>query len=248
MITDADGHLRARARPCHQMLLRLAGRAPDDLLAQARSWLAHADCGSLARALVFWVLSEDIRLHRDDASLLIGLLADQEDYGSSALSLIRLDDSERFPFYRFSATIPPELTRTGEDPDSGSAAAHRSQDQVPGAVEQAAVEALRAEPGAVAVWRAWRFPGNGAAWPRPKRVFVVEVSADADETAVAARAQQHLAAAGEASPQVEAYQTGYPVPMYQEFARADGQLLWAAAGATGPPPGQRRAADCLGAA
>ena len=67
---------------------------------------------------------------------------------------------------------------------------------------------------------------------------MVEVAGTADEPGVAARMQEHLAAEGEADPQVEVYQSGVELPIYQEFARSYGELLWAAE----PDPGVQVAA------
>ncbi len=90
-------------------------------------------------------------------------------------------------------------------------------------------EALAAEPDAIGCWRAWRVPGDGAPLPPAKRVFVVEVGADADLAGITARLQRHLAAAGEASPQVEVYSLDIDLPAYQRLARGCGELVWAAA-------------------
>ena len=87
-------------------------------------------------------------------------------------------------------------------------------------------------------WRAWRFPGDGAPWPPPRRVYIVEVAFDADLAGTTAETQRRLAAAGEVCPQVEVYPTGLDegeLPSYQRLARGNGALLWA----RDPDPGIR---------
>jgi hypothetical protein len=207
-----------RARGCHQMLLRLAGKAPDDLLTLSRDWLAHGDLDYLAQSVTFWAVSQDATLQGDDVILLSQLLTDA-DADPDVLTQVRIEDSDPFPYYGFAPEIPPELGGGIEEAPGPGAMTEMS--------EQAAMTAVAAEPGAVGMWRAWRFPSDGAPWPSPKRVFVVEVGAVIDESAVAARLQQGRAAGGEASPQVEVYQTGDQLPAYQEFARSYGELLWA---------------------
>ena len=216
-LTTADEDLADdRAQACHRMLLRLAGRAPDDLLTRSRDWLARGEFDDLARSVAFWVVSQNAVLTEADAAVLYGLLA-EAGADPSGLTQITLDDFDPFPYYVFASEIPPGLPGAEKTPGPGSGPA----------VEQAAVEAVAAEPGAIGLWRAWRFPSDGAPWPPPKRVFVVEVQA-VDEPGVAASLQDWLAAAGEPDPQVEVYQTGWQLPVYQEFARAYGELLWAA--------------------
>jgi hypothetical protein len=211
-----------RATACHQMLLRLAGRTPDGLLTQSRDWLARGQFGELARSVAFWAVSQDIVLTEADAELLSGLLG-EAGADPSVLSALTLEDLDPFPYYAFAPQIPPDLV--GE---AGGTPAEQDP-----AADEAVARAVAAEPGVIGAWRAWRFPADGAPWPRPRRVFVVEVAAAVDEPGAAARLQGLLAAAGEADPQVEVYQSGSALPVYQEFARSYGELLWAAA----PDPG-----------
>jgi hypothetical protein len=211
-----------RVSGCHRMLLRLAGRLPDALLTQCRSWLAVGELSDLAHSVAFWAVSHDATLTEADAALLSSLLT-EANVDPSGLTQLNRDDFDPFPYYAFATEIPLEL-------EGGGAAADP-------AADQAAVRVLAAEPGAIGLWRAWRFPADGAPWPPPRRVFVAEVAA-ADAAGVAARLQDRVAAAGEADPQVEVYESGFEIPVYQEFARTYGELLWAAA----PDPGIQLAA------
>jgi hypothetical protein len=218
------------AGACHQMLLRLAGRAPDDLLARCRGWLARGELEALARGVTFWAVAQDVSLTEADVLLLSSLLA-EADADFSGLTQLRLSEFEPLPYYGFAPEIPAGLVG-GAGGTSGSVAKARAK------VEAAALKAVAAEPGAIGLWGAWRFPSDGAPWPPPKCVFVIEVSADVDEPGVVGRVQERLAAAGEADPQIEVYRVGCQLPTYQEFARTYGALLWAAE----PDPGLRVAA------
>jgi hypothetical protein len=218
-----------RPRACHEMLLRVAGRAPDGLLTRSRDWLAHGELGHLARAVAYWAVSQDVTLAETDAALLAALLT-EADQDASAISQLTLEDFDPYPFYGFGPQIPPELGGGAEGTPDPAAQPGTPADQV-------AVEAVTAEPGVIGLWRAWRFPADGAPWPPPKRVFVVE-GADIDEPGLAARMAERLTAAGEADPQVEVFRSGFQLPVYQELARSYGELLCAAA----PDPGVQLAA------
>jgi hypothetical protein len=172
------------------------------------------------RGVTFWAVAQDAALAESDVALLSALLA-QVGADAAEVVQIRLSDSDPFPYYVFAPTNPAEAGGSVKDAPGAGA-------KVRAKVEQAALKAVAAERGATGLWGAWRMPSDGAPWPPPRRVFVVEVSAGVDEPGVAARIQKRLAAAGEASPQVEVYQTGDELPVYQAFARSGGELLWAA--------------------
>ncbi len=95
-------------------------------------------------------------------------------------------------------------------------------------VDRALIKAITAEDGVIGVWRAWRFPSDGAPWPPPKRVYTIEVGPDVDQVALTAGLQAKLITVGEAHPQVEVYPVGADLPVYQRLARAYGELVWAA--------------------
>ena len=210
---------RDRGYRCHHMLLRLAGRAPDGLLTQARDWLARGQFGHLARSVTFWAVSQDAVLAEADAALLSRLLTEAA-ADPSEIARLTLDDLDRLPCYAFAWRKPADPAATAAGPSPGA----RS--------DEAAVRAAAAESAAVGVWRAWRYPAGGAPWPPPRRVFVVETGAPGEPDLVA-RMQLRLAAAGEVDPQVEVYRSGAELPIYQELARSHGELLWAAAPDTG---------------
>jgi hypothetical protein len=205
-----------RAAACHEMLLRLAGRVPDNLMTQARAWLAHGELSAVAHSLASVIVSQYVVLAEPDTALLSALLS-EANIDTGGLAQLTLGDFDPFPSCIFAAEAPREMQPDGTAHAAGAET-----------VDQAAVEAVAAEPSARGVWRAWRFPSSGAPWPLPRRVFVVEVGV-LDDLGAAARIQERLAAAGEVDPQVEIYQSGHQIPAYQQFARSGGELLWAAA-------------------
>jgi hypothetical protein len=215
-MTEQDDVMPDPATACHEMLLRLAGRVPDNLMTQSRAWLAHGEYTALAHSLASVIISQYVVLAEPDTALLSALLS-EAGIDLAGLAQLTLGDFDPFPSYAFAAEAPLEL------PPGGTAHARGAE-----TADQAAVEAVAAEPSARGLWRAWRIPSSGAPWPPPRRVFVVELRVLDDLTA-AVRIQERLAAAGEVDPQVEIYQSGRLIPAYQQFARSSGELLWAAA-------------------
>ncbi len=221
---DEEGE---RTSDCHEMLLRLAGRLPDDLMTRCREQLAQEAFEDMARAVVFCVLSQDLPLASYDVAVLTALLA--ETGGDvSALDDVEIDDSD------------PVIWYFTDDP-AGAVDAEAGQGEVQdasttsGELEQAMAGGLADEPDAIGCWRAWRLPSDDTPSAPAKPVFTVEVSADADLPGITARAQLWLAAAGEPSPQVEVYPWDAELPVYQRLARGCGELIWAAA----PDPGMQ---------
>jgi hypothetical protein len=213
---DAD----ARTDACHQMLLGLAGRLPDDLITQCRVQLAEGAVGEMATAIAFCVLSQNIPLASTDAAVLTALLAEAgaED---STLAEVDIDDTGEVAWYF--TDVPPEVADTGQG---------GLQDVTPAAAgepEQAVAEALAVEPGAVGCWLAWRLPQDGTSPESARPVFVIEVSTDTDLVGLTAWVQRRLTVAGADSPQVEVYHRDIELPLYQRLARGYGELVWAAA-------------------
>ncbi len=224
-MTVPDDAQDERSYAFHTLLLRLAGKAPDDLLARARVWLADGREGEAARAVTFAVHAQNIPLVDTDIALLGEVLhADNAD--SSVLSQVLLTEFDPAPPYRFGATPP------------GVAEPARPDDAPLDEIDRQAVAAAMAETGLYGMWRAWRYPVEPSPWPPPRRIYLVETDDDADVVELAARLQQRLAAAGETDPQVEVYPVGAELPPYQRMARAYAALIWAST----PAPEIRMAA------
>lgn len=223
----------SRLEACHWMMLRLAGFVPDELVTQCREWLGQGRALDVGRAITFAVLSAHLRLHEDDVDLLAELLA-ADGADTSALSMVKVVDTDPLPMYGFAPT------RARVDLEIGVAADSKPGEMLTQAepeddLDRAALAAAKAVGVTRGVWRAWRYPGDGAPWPRPRRVWVLETNRGADLVGVAATVQHAVMAAGEASAQVEVYPVCGELPSYQRLARAYGALLWACA----PDPGVR---------
>lgn len=192
----------------HRTLLRLAGWLPDDLLADARARLADDRFAEIARMLAFAGQRTVLPLTPADLELLAGLLVEQGE-PPDVLDRLELIVPETPPTWQFVET-PPE---TGGDRDGDGSAA--------------VVAAVADEPAARGLWLAWRLPGNGAPYPPPSAVHVVEAD-DGDLAALTGRLQRRLAA-GAGVPLVEVVAVGEEPPAYQATARECGTLLWARA-------------------
>jgi hypothetical protein len=217
----------------HALLLRLAGRIPDELLTRCRDWAADGRRADLAFALTFTLLSRAIRMGAEDVELLGDLLSDA-DTDQSILSDIELTDNEPMNFYQF---LPiPDIPQARADDLLAQAilAAETAEDPA----DLAAIDAVAGEAGVRGLWRAWRHPALSSPWPPPRRVYVVEADHEIDFLGLTAGVQQRIAAAGEGDPQVEVVPAGVELPPYQSSARAYGSLLWAST-----PEGEFRLAE-----
>ncbi|MBO4209038.1 hypothetical protein [Micromonospora echinofusca] len=217
-----------RAAGIHDMLLRLAGRLPDDLLTGARTLLAEWALDDLARMLVATAAAEQMSLHPRDIELLAGLLSQAGGDTGPATTLTRLEYDPLPPFVfqpvtpeqadairQRGATVPAALDLTTQVPPSVDP------------VDLAAIDTVAAHDGVLGLWRTWRSPADGASWPPPRRIYLVEVVDPADRPQLAHDLQRSLTAAGEMAPQVEVSALGETPPYYQRAARGSGALLWA---------------------
>jgi hypothetical protein len=198
----------------HDMLLRVAGWAPDDVLAEARGHLAEGRLGGVARMLVFAAVRSTLPLEDDDVDTLeVVLNADGADQGI-------IDDLEP------AGSEPPSPWRFGEaspeaaDADDLAFVAALASDDLTAAMAE--------EPSARGLWRAWRTPASGAPYPEACPVYVVESDDPNALPALAGRLRQRLIAVGDRFPQVEVVAVGGDAPVYQRMAMTDGRLLWSA--------------------
>ncbi len=227
---------RDRVMACHWLLLRLAGAVPDDLTSQCRRWVAAGDTSAAGRAIAFAVLSQHIRLSDAEIDLLAELLG-AADLDTSALSMLEVLDSEPMPKYSFApglADVDPGTRLPAADDRPGIPVIEAEPDDD---VDRALLASIESSSAIRAVWRVWRYPGDGAPWPPPKRMYVVEADEGAAHAAVAATLGSVVEEAGDPHPQIEVYPVHGSVPSYQRLARAAGALIWA----RDPDPGLRLA-------
>ena len=182
---------------CHELLLRLAGRVPDEHLWRFRDWLAGGAADVMARALPSLLVRERVGLgetdHRRLADTLLPLGADP--------GVVH-------------AILPSEYvadhhTFTAESPIDGKG---DSEVLVLGAT-------LRGRAGIGEVRSTWRKTGG----TRLKRVVLV--TASADHIALTGEIQRILRALGEHEPCVEVLPHDLDLTPYHHAALADSVLV-----------------------
>ncbi|PYC66798.1 hypothetical protein C7C45_23120 [Micromonospora arborensis] len=215
----------------HQLLLRMAGRLPDELIVETRRWLAEGEFVEIAQAVAFAALAGRIAVTEADAALLTDVLrAAGEDV--EALAALEHSDAASQPLYG-AAPVSPEVLE-----QYGSAVPYSIDLTVPytgpGGMDEvdaaavAAMASLATDAPVRALWRVWRFPSMGIQQPQARRVFLLQAD---DETALpglAVKLQDVLAVAGESHPQVEAFVDPDTMPPYQRTALGFAALLWTA--------------------
>lgn len=227
--TDDDAFLPSLA-DWHVVLLRLAGALPDDLLTEARGWLADGHAVDVAQALAFAATANRIPVLDLEAGMIAAELgAGGQDAGVVA-ELTRLDPEVVLPTpWRFSPVPPKDHDETPALLDLTSEPAGTPNTDP---LDQVAIAATRAETqhGVSGLWRAWRSPADGSPWPPHRRVYVVGTAPDFPDAdalpGVAVRIQDALADAGEDDPQVEVCPGDFEAPDYHNQACGHGALLW----------------------
>ncbi|KFU75209.1 hypothetical protein SAMN04489729_7094 [Amycolatopsis lurida] len=206
----------------HQVLLRLAGWLPDDVLARARSLLAHDRCAEVARLLAFAGRRSVLPLGEDDLDALAELL-ESEGHDPAVLEAIELIPENPPLPWQFS----PDWGETGDDGnDEGADNAML----ISALAEQDFLAELTEKPGVRGVWSTVRRPDGDVPFPKPRVIYVVEIDDEVDDVdepvALAAQLQDTLIAAGERDPQVEIVSMHVVRPRYQRTAQMQGKLLW----------------------
>ncbi len=210
--TTVDDDTSTPNEALHEVLLAVAGRAPDDLLTVCREWVAADRTLDVARAVTFAALTYRVPLMEPHVIVLADVLAS----GGVDPSVLRQADVAT------ADTPPPFLFSTDPEPAlEGDEAEARD-------ARGAAATAAAAEiPHARGLWRAVRVPSDGSPWPLGRDVHVLEVGPEGDRSSAAAALSRALTDAGENLPQVECYATGERGTSYLQLARAGGSLLWA---------------------
>lgn len=185
---------------CHELLLRLAGRLPDDVLWRFRDWAASDAVPVLARALPRALLHDRIALTDLELDLLVDALLP---YGADRAMLSSIKGLDVVP--------DPGYTFTPESPDRVSMG--DSATAVLGAT-------LRGRHGVGEVRSCWR---RGGADEVAKRIMLV--TASTDQVRLAGEVQRVLRALGEHDPCVEVVPIGMDLPPYHRAALAASELV-----------------------
>ncbi|WP_327000705.1 hypothetical protein OHA72_37020 [Dactylosporangium sp. NBC_01737] len=221
----------------HRLLLGLAGRLPDDLISEARTWVAQGRLAEAAQGIAYAAATGGVPVSDAQAALLARTLrAAGED--SDALAQLDRADVELMPPFEMAPANAAVLHEHGDAiPATLDLTGGHDEVAGPDGIDVAAVAAAGREPEIIGLWRAWRFPTGQSRWPAPKRIYLATVrpglATAVDERTGAApvaaltdRLQAALLTAGETSPQVEVSGEGDDLPVYQRMARACAALLW----------------------
>jgi hypothetical protein len=194
---------RTRLPELADLLAACAGHFSDELLTAARFWLAEGRGVDVARAVAFAVVHLHVPVAVQHHRTLVDVLAT----GGVDPVAVRCVEPVNPPL-----TLPFTFVDGGWQGDD--------------ALDAAVVSTISVQAGAHGVWRALRLPIDGAPWPAPKRIYLVQTGEGVDVLALTARVQRALAAAGEPAPQVEVYSVGVRLAAYQLTVRRNGVLLW----------------------
>ncbi|WP_431977488.1 hypothetical protein [Micromonospora haikouensis] len=233
-MSGAGGGSATRTAEWHRMLLALAGRLPDEVVARCRAWLADGRTPQAARAVVLAASAHQVGITGVEAALLAAALADGGEDARTVDGVGRVDRAAA-PAYGMAPTGPDVLAEHGDEiPFRMDLSVRHDVPGGPDAMDGAAVRWCAADGRAHALWRSWRYPAEGTPQGPARRLYLVQAREEAGLAAVAADLQAALAAAGEAHPQVEVFVEGEVLPAYQQRALGFSALLWTAAPARAP--------------
>ncbi|TBL37253.1 hypothetical protein EYA84_11055 [Verrucosispora sp. SN26_14.1] len=219
----------------HHLLLRLDGHFPDDLVSEARTWLAEGLVRDVAEAVVFTALTGDVALTAADVVVLSETLS-SSGADTAALAEVRRTDGPPLPMYALAPADPTALAEQRLpailDLTSGYVGPG-----APDPVDTAIVASMPALTGVEALWRSWRYPTDGTP---PRRVYLVH-RPDGALPSAAARLQAVLREAGESTPLVQVFDDEPTLPAQHRIALDCAALLW-----TSRPPAPVRFAESPG--
>jgi hypothetical protein len=193
----------------HGLLLGLAGRVPDDALAEMRLCLADGEVGELASLLAEEVFAGGLGLTAKDIALARALF----DRTGAAPGL-----ADRAP--RLEA-LPAAPYRFG---DEYGTPAPESRTCRPDDVDALVVAVGERVGGLTGIWRVYRHSDEGPA----RRLYLAEADAGADVLEPVAEIQYALTDASADTPRVEVFTERTPLPPYHEAALDHATLVWTA--------------------
>jgi hypothetical protein len=194
----------------HELLIRLAGRTPDQLLWRFRDWLGEGAMGTLARTLPRSLLKHRIDLDQTEYRLLVaGLIPHGADWHQVS-STLGVDDVTETR-YTFTQSAPEWVNSV----DSVSVLLHAT---LRGRVDVGEVRQS---------WRHLGVVGEGGA----KRVLLV--TATSGQPRLTGELQRVLRVLGDEEPSVEVIPPRFDLPGYHRAALANSELVCVGAAGSG---------------
>jgi hypothetical protein len=233
----------------HRLLLRVAGRMPDEWVTSMRRKLAGGEAFEVPDYVIGGVADRGLSLTVGEVALVREMtravfgrdpvwMEEGQDVAVSGET--PGTDHRFFPvpaevLATDAARIPATLDFTGGAGvpllDLPPALSHLDDLalRLTDATDRSLPTAAGFEPGALSVARAWRFPAGGP--PEDGvRVVLVEVDEGTPAWNLAGDLQRELELAGEVDPQVEVFWTGMELPPYHRAALDGAAVLWVADG------------------
>ncbi|GAA4512049.1 hypothetical protein GCM10023191_077120 [Actinoallomurus oryzae] len=201
------------------MLLRLAGRLPDELLAEERHWLAIGRLDHIGRTVPMAAATLGVPLTDADLAVLRDL-RDRYRLDGTRLMSVERQEGEPAPPYRFAAA-PLAQHRAGTDTGDS---AHSTD-----ALDRAVIGVVSAEDGTIELVRSYRYHRNLAIMP-PKRLYLVETEPGVEPYLLTLDLQAAMAGHGEPDPLAEVYAADAALPPYHRTALESGVQLWSRVG------------------
>ncbi|WP_190812402.1 hypothetical protein [Saccharopolyspora pogona] len=186
----------------YELLLRLAGRVPDDGLAIMRTCLADGEEDQVAELLITAVTTRGLALVQHEVEVIRTLAAQ---HGVRTAELEKATLLTELPLPAFEFTTPP-IDQDGMD----------EQDAI-------VVEAASRVGGLLGLWRAVRRSEGSEV-----RLYLGEAEPSSDVVELAAESQHSLVESG-VEPRIELFTEGTELAPYHEAALTNADLLWTAA-------------------
>ncbi|MEU6203275.1 hypothetical protein ABZ814_06770 [Micromonospora musae] len=227
----------------HRMLLRLAGRVPDEVLPALRELLGNGDLRYLPDAVSVATVQYAVPITPADKELLARILIVLDTPGGEPQLYDEVPVAAQPPParpFRF-LPVPPavavraadrissrlDLTGGGDPFDLTDLPADLAPladlaSELTDQLDDRALDNLSLADGVRGIWRSWRLGASDTA----RRVYLVELGSGVPAWEVTQEAQDALSMKGEQAPQVEAFWTGEPLTDYHRAALAGAALLW----------------------
>ncbi|MEV4843017.1 hypothetical protein AB0K20_07335 [Micromonospora matsumotoense] len=229
----------------HRMLLRLAGRLPDEVVAQLREFLGNGDLRHLPDAVSVATVQYAVAVPAADKELLARILLALGVPGGEPERYDEIPVADEVPplgAFRFLPVpaavaeragdrlpVPLDLTGGGDPEDLTVLPARLGPladlaYELTDRIDDRWMDNVSRHPGVRRIWRAWRLDAGSP--PAQRRVCLAELSPGVRAWDITHDAQRALADKGEQAPQVETFWAGEPLPPYHRAALAGAALLW----------------------